>query len=196
MFKIFIVLTSFVITIGAFVPKNAFLNKNSVTRRRVDFFSSADRNNNGDDSYGFFGDEEVDRIARQKESFQFIFDIDEDSMPEDVFIILFNPDTEREGVHTIEFPKGSGNNMILAFESKQECGQFSESLKEQDFFDPGLKLKPPTETVLNLGLNPNLQQEMKMLDLLFQISANGQDGGSKDFDLIEEETSGDEGAWE
>jgi len=60
----------------------------------------------------------------------------------------------------------------------------------------GLKLKPPTETVLNLGLNPNLQQEMKMLDLLFQISANGQDGGSKDFDLIEEETSGDEGAWE
>jgi|AntRauTorckE5430_2_1112549.scaffolds.fasta_scaffold01139_2 hypothetical protein len=136
MFKIFIVLTSFVITIGAFVPKNAFLNKNSVTRRRVNFFSSADRNNNGDDSYGFFGDEEVDRIARQKESFQFIFDIDEDSMPEDVFIILFNPDTEREGVHTIEFPKGSGNNMILAFESKQECGQFSESLKEQDFFDP------------------------------------------------------------
>jgi len=222
MFKSFIIVIIFFLATDAFVPMNAFLNKNLSTRHRVTFFSSSNRNNNGDDSYGFFDDEEVDRIARQKESFQFIFDIDEDCKPEDVFIILFNPDTEREGVHTIEFPKGSGNNMILAFESKQECGKFSQSLKEQDFFDPvtqemklefledyceqlgvdvqvvpeGLKLKPPTDTVLNLGLNPNLELEMKMLDLLFQISADGKDGGSKGFDSIEGETSGNEGAWE
>lgn len=64
------------------------------------------------------------------------------------------------------------------------------------FTSQGLKLKPPTDTVLNLGLNPNLELEMKMLDLLFQISADGKDGGSKGFDSIEEETSGNEGAWE
>lgn len=36
----------------------------------------------------------------------------------------------------IRFPKGSGNNMILAFESKSECEQFSQFLKDQQFFDP------------------------------------------------------------
>jgi len=41
--------------------------------------------------------------------------------PEDVYIILFNPGTEQEGVHTVEYPKGSGNNVILAFESKENA---------------------------------------------------------------------------
>jgi len=121
---------------GAFVPDNAnpFLNKNCcITNRRVTFFGSSDSNNNGEDSYGFFDDEEFDR---QSDAYQFIFDIDEDSKPEDVFIILFNPDTEREGVHTLEYPKDSGLNKILAFESKEECEQFAASLKDQQFFDP------------------------------------------------------------
>jgi hypothetical protein len=56
--------------------------------------------------------------------------------PDDVHIILFNPDTPNEGVHTIEYPKGSGKNIILAFESKKECVKFSNLLREQHFFDP------------------------------------------------------------
>jgi hypothetical protein len=121
---------------GAFVPDNAnpFRNKNCcITHRRVTFLGSSDNNNNGKKSYGFFDDEEVDR---QRDASQFIFDIDEDSRPEDVFIVLFNPDTDREGVHTLEYPVGSGLNKILAFESKEECEQFAASLKEQQFFDP------------------------------------------------------------
>jgi hypothetical protein len=121
---------------GAFVPDNAnpFRNKNCcITHRRVTFLGSSDNNNNGKKSYGFFDDEEVDR---KRDASQFIFDIDEDSRPEDVFIVLFNPDTDREGVHTLEYPVGSGLNKILAFESKEECEQFAASLKEQQFFDP------------------------------------------------------------
>jgi len=56
--------------------------------------------------------------------------------PDEVHIILFNPDTEQEGVHTIEFPKGSGNNVILAFENAQACDMFSKLLKDQLYMDP------------------------------------------------------------
>jgi len=60
----------------------------------------------------------------------------------------------------------------------------------------GMKLKPPTENVLNLGVNPNLKEEMKMLDYLFQISASddGMDEDSTGFDSV---GGGDsDGAWE
>lgn len=60
--------------------------------------------------------------------------------PNDVHIILFKPDTDDEGVHTIEYPIGSGNNMILAFESSQECDTFAAMLKSQQFFDPSVRV--------------------------------------------------------
>ena len=56
--------------------------------------------------------------------------------PQTINIIIFNPGTEQQGAHSIEFPKGSGNNSILAFESKEACHKFANSLKEQNFFDP------------------------------------------------------------
>lgn len=58
--------------------------------------------------------------------------------PKDVHIILFCPDTDYEGVHTIEFPPGSGNNVLLAFECEKECQNFAEILRSQDFFDPSV----------------------------------------------------------
>lgn len=205
--------------VGAFAP-----NKGNPFLRKTNIFSSANKNTPGDDSFGFFDDEDINRILRnQDESFQFIFDIDDEMKPEDVHIILFNPDTDREGVHTIEFPKDSGHNMILAFESRQECEQFSLSLKEQQFYDPtpqemkleflenyceqigveiqvvpeGMKLKPPTDNVLNLGLNPNLKEEMKMLDYLYQISGSSE-SMDDNIDEIHSLDTGDdvEGAWE
>jgi hypothetical protein len=64
---------------------------------------------------------------------------EERSKPDVVNIILFKPDTSEEGVHTVEFPKGSGNNVILAFESMKECGAFAAMLKAQHFFDPAVR---------------------------------------------------------
>jgi hypothetical protein len=146
-------------------------------------------------------------------------DMDELPIPDNVYIILFNPDTEREGVHTIEFPKGSGQNIILAFESEIECHIFSNSLKEQNFYAPtpqemnleslenycesinvdiqivpkGTQLKPPTENVLNLGLNPDLEKEMALLDYLYHISDSDDDETAPTPD---EEEDGEFGAWE
>lgn len=123
---------------------------------KMKLFSSRDKNSL-DDPFGFF-DDEFNRItgmdmiyddededdddddddfnAIPQYQVKYMFDVDEEMKPEDVHIILFNPDTDREGVHTIEFPKESGNNMILAFESREECEEFSASLKRQQFFDP------------------------------------------------------------
>ena len=56
--------------------------------------------------------------------------------PREVFIVLFEKDTDNEGVHSIEFPKGSGKNIILAFESLTQCTFFSDSLKTQHFYNP------------------------------------------------------------
>ena len=49
-------------------------------------------------------------------------------LPESVHIILFLPDTPQQHVHTIEFPKGSGSNILLAFEDEHECHGFAEML--------------------------------------------------------------------
>jgi len=165
---------------------------------------------NRDDLYNFFNDKEFDdededeyekyrhlsKTEKQELTKTFGEQMKVEVKPEEVHIILFNPNTDREGVHTIEFPKDSGNNIILAFESRMECEKFSMNLKEQHFYDPvpqemnldsleeycetigvdvqvvpqGTNLKPPKEKAFNLGLNPDLEKEVELLDYLFQIS--------------------------
>lgn len=144
------------------------------------------------------------------------YDSDKDDVkmkPEDVHVILFNPNTEREGVHTIEYPKDSGNNTILAFESKVECERFSINLKEQNFYNPvpkemnldsleeycatigvkvevvpiGADLKPPTDNASDLGYNPDLEKEMDLLDYLFAISKSDDSGMDMDDESVSQD---------
>ncbi len=116
-----------------------------------------------------------------------------ESPPENVYIVLFYPDTDNEGVHTIEFPKGSGKNFLLAFEDHNECLNFALVLKDQKFFDPtpqqinykslsdycqtislalqivpkGTNLLPPIDRVDNLSYNQTLQQYASTLESMF-----------------------------
>ncbi|KAL7457984.1 hypothetical protein ACHAWC_011254 [Mediolabrus comicus] len=64
------------------------------------------------------------------------------NIPESVHIILFHPDAPKQHVHTIEIPKGSGNNLILAFEASDDCNMFAQMLKEMEFVEPS-----PQETM-------------------------------------------------
>lgn len=115
--------------------------------------------------------------------------------PNDVYVILFNPGTEKEGVHTVEYPRGSGNNVIMAFELKAECQKFSNVLEDQQFYEPfaqevnldfletyckslgvfvqvvpeGMDIRPPTETVEILGNDPSLMEQQHFLDHIFYI---------------------------
>ncbi|KAL7525756.1 hypothetical protein ACHAXR_001146 [Thalassiosira sp. AJA248-18] len=61
---------------------------------------------------------------------------DERPVPESVHIILFHPDTPKQHIHTIEFPKNSGNNLIMAFESGGDCVTFARMLQDLEFVDP------------------------------------------------------------
>lgn len=44
-----------------------------------------------------------------------------------------------KGIHSIEYPKGSGNNVVLAFESAKSCQKFADTLRAQHFFDPTVR---------------------------------------------------------
>jgi hypothetical protein len=43
---------------------------------------------------------------------------------------------EGGGVHSIEYPIGSGKNVVLAFTNQLSCDKFVQSLREQHFFHP------------------------------------------------------------
>lgn len=123
-------------------------------------------------------------------------DWDMHERPEDVHIILFKPDTDEQGMHTIEYPKGSGSNFVLAFESKEACDKFAATLEAQNFGHPspkrydfeslesfcdmlgvfiqvvpeGKEILPPTQNVQSMGKhNPNLKDEKQHLDYLFDM---------------------------
>ncbi len=59
--------------------------------------------------------------------------------PDKVHVVIFQPETINQGAHTIEYPKGSGNNVVLAFESIDACRNFAASLAQQNFVDPTVR---------------------------------------------------------
>jgi Protein of unknown function (DUF3110) len=82
-----------------------------------------------------------ERIMKESNPYHNIFSNKEWEIrkrPNKVNIIFFRPETPDEGIHTIEFPKGSSNNIVLAFESMKECGNFAASLLAQGFSDPNV----------------------------------------------------------
>lgn len=127
------------------------------------------------------------RIEQQQNRYRdFILSADEmEHRPENVHIIVFNPETDEQGVHTIEFPQGSGLNIILAFESHIDCETFATMLKHEgsrhfqnavsaeapldeleEFCDSanmlvkvvprGKDLRPPSDNVEELSFDPTL----------------------------------------
>jgi len=58
-------------------------------------------------------------------------------------MIVYNPSTEEEGIHTMKSPRGTENELLLTFEGLADCINFSRVIKN----DPGLPHEPiPTPT--------------------------------------------------
>jgi Protein of unknown function (DUF3110) len=55
---------------------------------------------------------------------------DEDPKPEVVYVIMYNAGTEQEGVHTINSPRGADTDLLLAFESLEDCIQLANAIKQ------------------------------------------------------------------
>ena len=71
-------------------------------------------------------------------------------VPASIHIILFNPNTPQQHAHTIEFPKGSGTNLILAFESGSDCAGFARMLQDLEFVDPSVSTSRYLSTIIRL----------------------------------------------
>jgi len=66
-----------------------------------------------------------------------------DEVPEVVYTIVYNPGTPAEGIHTMKYPRGSDNDVLLCFEGMADCIVFARTIKE----DPALDQEPiPTPT--------------------------------------------------
>ena len=69
--------------------------------------------------------------------------------PDLVYIILFNPQTPMEAIHTLKFPRGanfeqSTSDVLLAFESFDDCVGFAQVLREDPAVDAGEPVPTPS----------------------------------------------------
>lgn len=94
----------------------------------------------------FDSDEPRERLDAETNPYAYLFPQDSLSessnyendfvAPEKVHCIFFQPGTAEQGMHTVEQPAGSGNNVVLAFEIRQACDNFANRLRDLKFFDP------------------------------------------------------------
>ncbi|KAK1736833.1 hypothetical protein QTG54_012278 [Skeletonema marinoi] len=108
----------------------------------------------------------------------------ETNLPESVHIILFNPETPNQNIHTLEIPKGSGNDMILAFEDGADCGMFAQNLRELEFVDPS-----PSETMFEpfAEFCESMSIPVLVVPAGFDLSppqSNSNDGDEEDEDVM------------
>jgi hypothetical protein len=84
------------------------------------------------------------------------------AQPEIVYILMYNPGTEEEGVHTTEYPKiGSGSEVILGFQELGDCVQFATALK----VNPDFPLEPvPTPAPFQ-----QMQASVEMMGLSIMV---------------------------
>lgn len=110
--------------------------------------SSSSGNNDGDDGVKvdnsrdlFDPDELNERLLSQTNPYRAMFTKQSTKIastasttaPDKVYVVFL---FQGAGVHSVEYPAGSGNNVILAFESKRSCENFASLLKQQRFFEP------------------------------------------------------------
>lgn len=106
-----------------------------------------------------------------------------------VHIIIFNQGLQTEGIHTIVYPRNSGSNVILAFESINDAKRFAKNLGSQmdslpmphkiparnlnsyanslgmavQVVPAGINLKPPDRNYDKSGLGGGLREQAPLL---------------------------------
>lgn len=55
-----------------------------------------------------------------------------------VYVLLFNPGTDNEGIHTLKL-KDDDRNVVLMFESEEDATRYGLLLEAQDFLSPSVE---------------------------------------------------------
>mmetsp|Transcript_21792 Transcript_21792/g.32405 ORF Transcript_21792/g.32405 Transcript_21792/m.32405 type:complete len:98 (-) Transcript_21792:119-412(-) len=66
--------------------------------------------------------------------------------PDIVYVIMYNPGTENEAIHTMEYPRGTSRtgDMLLAFESIEEVNYFANMIRSDgDFMEEPIPTPTP-----------------------------------------------------
>jgi len=82
--------------------------------------------------------------------------------PDVIYMIVYNPSTNEEGIHTMKYPRGSDTEVLLAFEGLADCIEFSRVIKD----DPGMEHEPvptPTQTVMMENACKDMNLPMKIV---------------------------------
>mmetsp|Transcript_10333 Transcript_10333/g.11067 ORF Transcript_10333/g.11067 Transcript_10333/m.11067 type:complete len:170 (+) Transcript_10333:163-672(+) len=82
--------------------------------------------------------------------------------PDVIYMIVYNPSSNEEGIHTMKYPRGSDTEVLLAFEGLADCIEFSRVIQE----DPGMQHKPvptPTQTVMMENACKDMNLPMKIV---------------------------------
>ena len=116
-------------------------------------------------------------------------------LADEFYIVFVQPDTDQQGVHTIEYPPGSGTNVILAFEDAEAARKFAHLLAMQNFENPqpqcmnvadldhfchqlgvfaqlipqGIDVIPPSQNVKQFGHDRTLRDKQEHLDYLLSM---------------------------
>lgn len=160
-----------VIQVAAFLPNLPSISR--AEHQLGSLFPISATTGGGDDD-GLDMESLQKRIDKQKNQYHDLFSTNDDDdeieqqRPEEVYIILFRPDTDDQGVHTIEYPAGTGRNVLLAFESEDECvrfaGMLSQDMLPSHIDDDGKRLGvDPVPRATNLLELENFCEETDML---------------------------------
>jgi len=79
-------------------------------------------------------------------------------------MVVYNPTTVEEGIHTMKYPRGSDAEILLVFEGLADCIEFSKCIKE----DPMMKHDPvptPTQTVMMENACQEMNLPMKIVPM-------------------------------
>jgi hypothetical protein len=83
-----------------------------------------------------------------------------------IYMIVYNPSTNEEGIHTMKYPRGSDTEgeLLITFEGLADCIEFSKVIKD----DPGMQHEPvptPTQTSMMENACKDMNLPMKIVPM-------------------------------
>jgi len=137
--------------VAAFAPSASTHNNVPSSRSYYNYIDMYNYRPSGTVAYGVM-EAEDEYIIRARDGSQSSSSPSDDdaasgNRPDVVHIIMYNPSTPQEGIHTVQYPRGSENELLLAFESLDDCVTFARTIRDDGTVMDGEPVPTPTSMV-------------------------------------------------